>query len=510
MLHELTTGRRLFKDDNELAILKMISEAQVPRPSMLDAAYPPDLERIVLKALARSPDDRYQTCLELQTDIEEFILRRRLLMTPAAMGELVANLFADERDEMEPESIAHGPLDEEVVSFLDPIAEEDGTNPSASSAARRALDAGSDASRTGSLRVLIQHARRRPGLTVGIASAIVSAIVVSILLIVLGSGRTTNNGPSTAGDDPGVITSVGAPRGDTVSLGTLAVESTPAGARVYLDGVLQEQRTPMTIGAVITGEAHFVVAEMDGATAQARRVVLEIDGDFETLHFDFRATGQPARVAFVDLPEGATVVIDGQARSRDNYSVQPGVPHTVVVTVHGEEILREEVLPSESDVIRLRFLQTPVGLEPSRGKTSGPRPQAAGVLALNSTPPTTVYLDRRSLGPTPIRTEVDAGTYNLRLVNRSLLIDYPLRLIVRAGQTLDRSVEIPQGQLSVSVRPFAEVSINGVPLGRTPLRRALYAGTYSVVLTNMGLDRQERHVVTIRGGSDERIRVDWR
>jgi serine/threonine protein kinase/tetratricopeptide (TPR) repeat protein len=97
MLHELTTGHRLFvASDGEYLQLKAIVEAIVPAPSTLVAGYPPELDRIVMKSLARSASDRYASALELQTDIERFARDQRLDISPTGLTRFMSATFHDE------------------------------------------------------------------------------------------------------------------------------------------------------------------------------------------------------------------------------------------------------------------------------------------------------------------------------------------------------------------------------------------------------------------------------
>jgi len=72
---ELLTGRKLFAGDNDLAVLKLIEgcSSHVTPPSKSNPAVPPELDEIVLKMLARAPEDRYQTGAELERIIRNFI-----------------------------------------------------------------------------------------------------------------------------------------------------------------------------------------------------------------------------------------------------------------------------------------------------------------------------------------------------------------------------------------------------------------------------------------------------
>ena len=71
-LYEVATGRRLFKRDSLAATLECVTHATVPLPSRSNPAFPPMLERILMKALARHREDRYQSAREMMDDLERF------------------------------------------------------------------------------------------------------------------------------------------------------------------------------------------------------------------------------------------------------------------------------------------------------------------------------------------------------------------------------------------------------------------------------------------------------
>lgn len=59
VLWEMLTGERLFSGPTEVATLRMVVEADVTPPSQVRAAIPKELDEIVLRALAREPNDRF-------------------------------------------------------------------------------------------------------------------------------------------------------------------------------------------------------------------------------------------------------------------------------------------------------------------------------------------------------------------------------------------------------------------------------------------------------------------
>jgi serine/threonine protein kinase len=94
VMYEAATMSRLFDGDNEFGVMNRIVNEDVPPPSSRQKGFPKELERIILKALAREPARRYATALELQRDLEAFARERRLDATPSNLGQLMHALFA--------------------------------------------------------------------------------------------------------------------------------------------------------------------------------------------------------------------------------------------------------------------------------------------------------------------------------------------------------------------------------------------------------------------------------
>ena len=65
VLYEALTGRQLFRDENPVALREAITGGVYPTPRTVNRAIPATLDRIVMRCLARNPDDRYATAGEL-------------------------------------------------------------------------------------------------------------------------------------------------------------------------------------------------------------------------------------------------------------------------------------------------------------------------------------------------------------------------------------------------------------------------------------------------------------
>ena len=93
LLYELTTSRPTFAGETDYAILNQIVNVDVPPPRRFVPDYPEALERIVLRALARDPAQRYATALELQSALEDFAHESRLRISPLVLARIMGTLF---------------------------------------------------------------------------------------------------------------------------------------------------------------------------------------------------------------------------------------------------------------------------------------------------------------------------------------------------------------------------------------------------------------------------------
>lgn len=73
ILWELLASDRLFTGSNESAILRKVRDCQIPSIRKVNPIVPPELERIVMKALAKDKNVRYQTAANLHRDLNRFL-----------------------------------------------------------------------------------------------------------------------------------------------------------------------------------------------------------------------------------------------------------------------------------------------------------------------------------------------------------------------------------------------------------------------------------------------------
>jgi len=72
ILWEMLAGRRLFLGETDFATVKMVQKAQIPK---IEPPIPKELEAILMRALAREPDDRYPSARALGRDLTAFLFK---------------------------------------------------------------------------------------------------------------------------------------------------------------------------------------------------------------------------------------------------------------------------------------------------------------------------------------------------------------------------------------------------------------------------------------------------
>jgi hypothetical protein len=92
---ELLTHRRLFHRESELAVLRAITEEEIPLLRSRRADLPEELEVILARALARDPAQRWQSAQDLELALEDFAARQRLEWGAPAISGMMRQLFGD-------------------------------------------------------------------------------------------------------------------------------------------------------------------------------------------------------------------------------------------------------------------------------------------------------------------------------------------------------------------------------------------------------------------------------
>ncbi len=99
VLYEMLTGRRIVEDDEPTRAIPAVLEGDFPAPRALAPAIPEELERVVHKALAPDPADRYANAAAMRQDLEQLALDEGYLLSSADLADFVAEVMRGDAPE---------------------------------------------------------------------------------------------------------------------------------------------------------------------------------------------------------------------------------------------------------------------------------------------------------------------------------------------------------------------------------------------------------------------------
>jgi serine/threonine protein kinase len=93
LLYETLTGQMLYLEEDLHKLLEMVRRADIPPPSTIRKDIPAPLDRIVMKALAKRPEDRYQNAGDLASELERFLHNHAPVFTAAKVALWMAEVL---------------------------------------------------------------------------------------------------------------------------------------------------------------------------------------------------------------------------------------------------------------------------------------------------------------------------------------------------------------------------------------------------------------------------------
>src|SRR5690606_27158948 len=101
-LYWLLTGKRPFRGETDLEVMQAIASADPPSPRALNAEIPEVLERIILRLLAKKPEERHANGQQLADELTAMLLPSR-----REVASFVEECMAlDNADDSEPISVS--------------------------------------------------------------------------------------------------------------------------------------------------------------------------------------------------------------------------------------------------------------------------------------------------------------------------------------------------------------------------------------------------------------------
>ncbi|HEX3906286.1 MAG TPA: serine/threonine-protein kinase [Polyangia bacterium] len=235
VLHEVLTGRRLFKGNNDVQTIERVRRCEVPPPSLQNPAVPPELDAIILKALQRNPANRWADAADMANALDDIVHESRF--QPDHLAQLLYDLFPTEgggppRATIPATTISHGTASNSLRSPTVPPISRTASGPGG-----RPFDVG------------LEPSLKPKGTSKGI-------YLVLALLIGGGAVGWKMYGRKLVGGSHATVAS------DPNRRFFVYVKSDPEGANIYLaDGHKLMGATPITLPVDLTGvsSVHLII-----------------------------------------------------------------------------------------------------------------------------------------------------------------------------------------------------------------------------------------------------------
>jgi hypothetical protein len=310
-------------------------------------------------------------------------------------------------------------------------------------------------------------------------------IAAAIVLVALTSGGTLAVGR--------IMSPAVAPE----SLGTLSMQTNPAGATVVVDG---QQRGMTPLSLQLKPGRHVVELVTDG---DVRSIPVMITAGGQVSHFIEipRAASALGELQIRTEPAGATVTVDGRVLGKSPLTAEgltPG-PHTVTV---------ENELGPVTQRVTIEAGTTASLVVPMAAPKNAP---LSGWIAVSAPIDVQLYENQRLLGSSQTdRIMVSVGRHDLEVVNEALGYRASKTVNVAPGQTASIKLDLPKAPMALNAVPWAEVWVDGERVGETPIGSVQVSiGPHEVVFRHPELG-ERRVITTVTLAGPAKVSADMR
>jgi hypothetical protein len=283
--------------------------------------------------------------------------------------------------------------------------------------------------------------------------------------------------------------------------GSISFASTPSGADIYLDNVLQSAKTPSTITGVSAG-SHTYIIRLTGYN-DATGTVTVTAGLTATVSVTLTPIVTTGSISFASFPSGADIYLDNVLQSAKTPSTITGVSagsHTYILRLTGYNDSTGTVTVTAGLTATVSVTLTPI--------------VTTGSISFSSSPSSAdIYLDNvlQSAKTPATITSVSAGShsYLLRLAGYN---DSTGTVTVTAGMTATVSVTltpiVTTGSISFDSSPSgASIYLDGTLVAITPATIiGVSAGSHSYTLSLSGYN-DAVGMVTVTAGMTASVSI---
>jgi serine/threonine protein kinase len=313
VLWELLTTRPLFVRDNEAATLYAIINDPIPSPRQFRPDIPRELDAMVAKALARNPEDRFESCETMLFALESF-LGTQPRVDAREISKLMESVFGATRANAK-RSIAQTRSLAQNVSLVMKLRTDVRTDLVGQVEAVREQQATEQRSSTGKL--------------------VFAFIAIALLMGAGGLGffMLREDSPASAAKAPAVA--------------KIELASTPSGAAIFIGSEPTGLRTPAVITDLRPGTIAIRV-ELPGHHGEEETISLAAG---EVVQRTLVLDPMRGRLVLAKLPANAEIWVDGKEQLVGEVINTLAGPHVVRIDVGGKTIVTQTVPMTAGDQV---------------------------------------------------------------------------------------------------------------------------------------------------------------
>jgi hypothetical protein len=279
--------------------------------------------------------------------------------------------------------------------------------------------------------------------------------------------------------------------------GTLVVTTNPPGYQVFIDG---QPRGVSPLALELTPGAHELKIATEGEPRIIPFTVAAGSTVAQAIEVP-KAAPLTGQLVVHTEPAGARVMIDNTLRGTTPLTIDGLSPGTLSVTLQNDlsSVTQDVIIESGGRASLVVPLTPPQGVPVS------------GWVSIVAPAELQVYEDGRLLGTSRSdRIMVSAGPHTLEIVNEPLGYRLQRSVTVVPGKVSPVRLEWPNGTMALNAQPWAEVWVNGKPLGETPIGSVTVPiGTHEVIFRHPELGEQVVRA-TVTATALARVTVDLR
>lgn len=468
VLYELLTGEMLFKGDTDLNTLEKVRDAKVIPPTKFNKEIPKEIENILLKALAKEPQERYQSASEMQNDLETYIHANKTMPGTLNLQNYMHTLF---KDEMEAEAKALEEEDTIVTAHLEktmaapvggekkPAAKAVSKRPppkkeeedlSAEQAGRASKKREASPAKYIILALLIFSIGAlffiRPELLLPAKKAL-SDYLKPLEPVVVSQGQTEQIQAASEKPAERTVKKEAIPIAQKVEekkaerieekreivskqlgYGGIVIESTPLGAEIFLDNKDTGLKTPASIQNLTANEGHNVKLVLKGYKEWSDAITIK---ENERITVTSKLKRLYASVLIDSKPEGAVIFINNQDTGKKTpvtfAEINPNEPYNIKLHLYGYEDWGKTITLKEEEYTTL----------------SPKLSRLYGSLTINAIPWAEIYIEGEPKGTTPLAgLRLPVGKYSVKLINQELKIEKMVDVKIEHNETAKVVVEM--------------------------------------------------------------------